>query len=43
MLTMAVRPLRSWLSRGPVVRALDCGTGTVLIGCGVALALERRS
>ena len=43
ILTMAVRPLRSWLSRRAVVRALDCGTGTVLIGCGVALALERRS
>jgi threonine/homoserine/homoserine lactone efflux protein len=42
ILTMAVGPLRSWLSRGSVVRALDWGTGTVLIGCGVALALERR-
>jgi threonine/homoserine/homoserine lactone efflux protein len=41
-LTMAVRPLRAWLSRRSVVRALDCGTGTVLIGCGVALALEGR-
>jgi threonine/homoserine/homoserine lactone efflux protein len=39
-LTMAVRPLRAWLTRPSVVRALDCGTGTVLIGCGVALALE---
>jgi threonine/homoserine/homoserine lactone efflux protein len=43
ILTLAVGPLRSWLSRRSVVRALDCGTGTVLIGCGVALALERRS
>jgi threonine/homoserine/homoserine lactone efflux protein len=42
ILTTAVRPLRAWLSRGSVVRALDCGTGTVLIGCGVALALEGR-
>ncbi len=41
-LTMAVRPLRAWLFRRPVVRALDCGTGAVLIGCGVALALEGR-
>jgi threonine/homoserine/homoserine lactone efflux protein len=41
-LTIAVRPLRSWLTRRSVVRALDCGTGTVLIGCGVALALEGR-
>jgi threonine/homoserine/homoserine lactone efflux protein len=43
VLTTAVRPLRAWLSRRSVVRSLDCGTGTVLIGCGVALALERRS
>jgi threonine/homoserine/homoserine lactone efflux protein len=43
VLTTAVRPLRVWLSRRSVVRSLDCGTGTVLIGCGVALALERRS
>ena len=43
ILTTAVRPLRSWLSRHSVVRALDCGTGTVFIGCGVALALERRN
>jgi threonine/homoserine/homoserine lactone efflux protein len=42
ILTFAVRPLRSWLSQRKVVRALDCGTGTVLIGCGVALALEGR-
>lgn len=42
VLTTAVRPLRSWLTRRTVVRALDCGTGTVLIGCGVALALESR-
>ncbi len=42
VLTTAVRPLRSWLTRRTVVRALDCGTGTVLIGCGVALALEWR-
>jgi threonine/homoserine/homoserine lactone efflux protein len=42
VLTIAVRPLRSWLTRRTVVRALDCGTGTVLIGCGVVLALEGR-
>jgi threonine/homoserine/homoserine lactone efflux protein len=42
VLTVAVRPLRSWLQRRRVVQALDCGTGTVLIGCGVALALEGR-
>jgi threonine/homoserine/homoserine lactone efflux protein len=43
VLTTAVRPLRSWLSRPTVVRALDRGTGAVLIGCGVALAFERRN
>jgi len=42
ILTTAVRPLRAWLSRRTVVRALDCGTGAVLIGCGVALAIEHR-
>lgn len=42
ILTVAVGPLRTWISRRSVVRALDCGTGTVLIGCGVALALEGR-
>jgi threonine/homoserine/homoserine lactone efflux protein len=41
-LTFAVRPLRVWLSRPSVVRTLDCGTGSVLIGCGVALAIEGR-
>src|SRR5580704_18107089 len=41
-LTVAVQPLRAWISRPQVVRALDCGTGAVLIGCGVALALESR-
>ena len=41
-LTMAVGPLRVWLSRPTVVRALDCGTGGVLIGCGLALAVESR-
>ena len=43
ILTSAVRPLRLWLSRPAVVRALDRGTGAVLIGCGVALAFERRN
>jgi threonine/homoserine/homoserine lactone efflux protein len=42
ILTTAVRPLRSWLTRRSVVRALDRGTGAVLIGCGIALALEER-
>jgi threonine/homoserine/homoserine lactone efflux protein len=42
LLTIAVGPLRSWLSRPTVTRGFDCGTGTVLIGAGLALALERR-
>ncbi|MEI9973411.1 MAG: LysE family translocator [Ignavibacteriota bacterium] len=43
ILTMAVVPLRSWLTRQSVVRALDRVTGGVLIGCGAVLALERRN
>jgi threonine/homoserine/homoserine lactone efflux protein len=42
LLTIAVGPLRSWLRRPAVTRGLDCGTGTVLIGAGLGLALERR-
>jgi threonine/homoserine/homoserine lactone efflux protein len=42
LLTIAVRPLRHWLRRPAVTRALDCGTGTVLIGAGLGLALDRR-
>jgi threonine/homoserine/homoserine lactone efflux protein len=42
-LTLAVRPLGSWLRRPRVSRNLDRATGTVLIGCGLALAVERRS
>ncbi|HEX4169367.1 MAG TPA: LysE family translocator [Bryobacteraceae bacterium] len=42
LLTLAMQPLQSWLHRPAVTRGLDCGTGTVLIGAGVALAFERR-
>jgi threonine/homoserine/homoserine lactone efflux protein len=42
LLTFAVGPLSSWLARPRVTRSLDCSTGAVLIGCGIALALERR-
>jgi threonine/homoserine/homoserine lactone efflux protein len=42
LLTIAVGPLRSWLRRPAITRGLDCGTGTVLIGAGLGLALERR-
>ena len=42
LLTIAVGPLRSWLRRPAVTRGLDCGTGTVLIGAGLGLALDRR-
>jgi threonine/homoserine/homoserine lactone efflux protein len=42
LLTIAIGPLRFWIRRPRVTRGLDCGTGTVLIGAGLALALERR-
>jgi threonine/homoserine/homoserine lactone efflux protein len=42
LLTVALAPLRFWLRRTSVVRGLDRGTGTVLIGAGLALAFERR-
>ena len=42
LLTMAIGPLRSWLRRSTVVRGLDRGTGIVLIGAGLTLALARR-
>jgi threonine/homoserine/homoserine lactone efflux protein len=40
-LTALVRPLRAWLTRPCITRMVDCTTGTVLIGAGVALAIER--
>jgi threonine/homoserine/homoserine lactone efflux protein len=42
LLTLAVRPLRAWLRRPVVTRSLHRTTGLVLIGSGVALALEKR-
>ncbi len=42
LLTIAIAPLRNWLWRPAVTRGLDRGTGAVLIGSAVALALERR-
>lgn len=42
VLTQATRAMSGWL-RGPrVTRNLDRGTGTVLVGFGLALLLERR-
>jgi threonine/homoserine/homoserine lactone efflux protein len=41
-LTALVQPLRAWLTRPSITRMLDCTTGTVLIGAGVALAIEQR-
>ena len=38
----ATRPLKTWLSRGNVVRWLDRVTGGVFLGFGLKLALERR-
>jgi RhtB (resistance to homoserine/threonine) family protein len=42
LLILAMRPLKAWLARPGVVRALDRVTGLVFIGFGVRLALERR-
>lgn len=42
LLILAMRPLKAWLARPGVVRALDRVTGLVFIGFGVKLALERR-
>lgn len=42
LLTMAIGSLRCWIRRPTVTRGLDCGTGTILIGAGLALAFERR-
>ncbi|MGA0602522.1 LysE family translocator [Caulobacter sp. KR2-114] len=40
-LITATRPLRRWLSRGPVVRWLDRVTGGVFLAFGARLALDR--
>lgn len=42
LLIAAMTPLKRWLSRPAVVRALDRVTGLVFIGFGLRLALERR-
>ena len=42
LLIGAMRPLKTWLARPQVVRALDRVTGLVFIGFGLRLALERR-
>jgi threonine/homoserine/homoserine lactone efflux protein len=42
ILTLAMRPLARWLHRPGVVQTLDRATGTVLIGFGLALVLDRR-
>ena len=41
-LTVATRPLSRWLRRAGVARTLDGVTGTILIGFGLELVLERR-
>lgn len=43
LLTLATRPLGSWLERPPVTRTIDRTTGVMLVGFGVGLLLERRS
>jgi len=42
VLILATTPLKRWLERRAVVRWLDRITGTVFIGFGARLALERR-
>ena len=42
VLIAAMAPLKRWLSRPGVVRALDRVTGAVFIGFGLKLALDRR-
>lgn len=43
LLTFATRPLAGWLERRRVARTIDQVTGTVLVGFGVGLLLERRN
>ena len=43
LLTMATRPLAGWLDRPRVARTIDQVTGTMLVGFGVGLLLERRA
>ena len=43
LLTLATRPLASWLSRPRVARTIDRTTGVMLAGFGVGLLLERRA
>ncbi len=42
LVAAAVRPVRAWIERPSVKLGLDRTTGTVLIGSGLALAIERR-
>ncbi len=43
LLTLATRPLAGWLDRPRVGRTIDQVTGTMLVGFGVGLLLERRA
>lgn len=43
LLTLATRPLATWLDRPGVARTIDRVTGTMLAGFGVGLLLERRA
>jgi threonine/homoserine/homoserine lactone efflux protein len=40
VLTLATRPLSTWLRKRPLARALDRATGAILIGFGLRLLLE---
>ncbi len=43
LLTLATRPLASWLDRPRVAQTIDRTTGVMLVGFGVGLLLERRA
>jgi len=40
LLTTATQPARRWLGRPGVVMALERGTGAVLVGFGLGLAVD---
>jgi threonine/homoserine/homoserine lactone efflux protein len=42
VLILATRPLSRWLRRPSVAKTLDRATGTVLVGFGLGLVLDRQ-
>lgn len=43
LLTLATRPLGTWLERPQVARTIDRATGVMLVGFGLGLLAERRT